>query len=105
MVFIGDAMEEALDDLCDGAGELGVRNVAFMPGGLRSGLRAGAPRDRPQRTGPIAASPLAPPMNWVRAAAAYAAGGMIKCYGSEVERAPILDALCFRNRGYMLHIE
>ena len=47
MVFIGDAMEEALDDLCDGAGELGVRNVAFMPGGLRSGLRAGVPRDRP----------------------------------------------------------
>ena len=31
LVFIGDAMEEALDDLCAGAGELGVRNVpAFM---------------------------------------------------------------------------
>ena len=31
LVFVGDAMEEALDDLCSGAGELGVRNVpAFM---------------------------------------------------------------------------
>ena len=31
LVFVGDAMEEALDDLCAGAGELGLRNVpAFM---------------------------------------------------------------------------
>src|ERR1700691_3601834 len=31
LVFVGDAMEESLDDLCAGAGELGVRNVpAFM---------------------------------------------------------------------------
>src|SRR6202035_29961 len=31
LVFVGDAMEEALDDLCTGAGQLGLRNVAaFM---------------------------------------------------------------------------
>ena len=31
MVFVGDAMEETLDDLCAGAGELGLRNIpAFM---------------------------------------------------------------------------
>jgi hypothetical protein len=31
LVFVGDAMEEALDALCAGAGELGLRNVkAFM---------------------------------------------------------------------------
>ena len=31
LVFVGDAMEEALDDLCVRAGELGLRNVkAFM---------------------------------------------------------------------------
>src|SRR5580704_8125380 len=31
LVFVGDAMEEKLDDLCAGAGELGLRNVAaFM---------------------------------------------------------------------------
>ncbi|MBO0718366.1 MAG: VWA domain-containing protein, partial [Rhizobiales bacterium] len=31
LVFVGDAMEEALDELCSRAGELGLRNVkAFM---------------------------------------------------------------------------
>ncbi len=31
LVFVGDAMEEKLDDLCAGAGELGLRSVpAFM---------------------------------------------------------------------------
>ena len=31
LVFVGDAMEESLDDLCAGAGELGLRSVpAFM---------------------------------------------------------------------------
>ena len=54
MVFIGD--------LCDGAGELGVRNVAFMPGGLRSGLRAGVPRDRPPHArGLLPLHPWRPP--------------------------------------------
>lgn len=30
---------------------------------------------------------------------------LIKCYGSEAKGRPLLTALCFRNRGYMLHIE
>ena len=43
LVFIGDAMEENLDELCSGAGELGLR--ALPDGGLavRVGLPA-APR-------------------------------------------------------------
>ena len=81
VVFIGDAMEESLDDLCAAAGELGLRSVkAFM---FQEGydpvceqsfreiarLTAGAYC----RFAPGAAHELA---ELLRAAAAYAAGGM-----------------------------
>ena len=32
LVFVGDAMEEKLDDLCDAAGELGVPAFLFQEG-------------------------------------------------------------------------
>ena len=49
LVFVGDAMEETLDGLCAAAGELGLlrRSGLHVPGGLRSGLRAGVSRDCP----------------------------------------------------------
>jgi hypothetical protein len=96
MVFIGDAMEEALHDLCDGAGELGVRNVpAFMFQEGYDPVCEQAFREIAHLTHRAYCrfTPGAPPElgELLRAAAAYVAGGMIKCYGSEVERAPILD--------------
>jgi len=81
LVFVGDAMEEGLDDLCHAAGELGLLSVPvfmFQEGG-RSARRAGVSRDRPPharrycRFDPGAAHELAA---LLRAAAAYAAGGM-----------------------------
>ena len=48
LVFVGDAMEEPIDDLCAAAGELGLLGVpafVFQEGGDR-GRGAGVPRDR-----------------------------------------------------------
>ena len=81
MVFVGDAMEETLDDLCAGAGELGLRNVpAFM---FQEGYDpvceqafreiARLTRGAYCRFAPGAAHELG---ELLRAAAAYAAGGM-----------------------------
>jgi hypothetical protein len=81
LVFIGDAMEEELDDLCAAAGELGLHNVpAFM---FQEGFDpvceqafreiARLTRGAYCRFAPGAAHELA---ELLRAAAAYAAGGM-----------------------------
>jgi hypothetical protein len=81
LVFVGDAMEESLDDLCVGAGGLGLRNVpAFM---FQEGYDpvceqafrelARLTRGAYCRFAPGAAHELA---ELLRAAAAYAAGGM-----------------------------
>ncbi|HML09100.1 MAG TPA: VWA domain-containing protein [Xanthobacteraceae bacterium] len=81
LVFVGDAMEESLDDLCAGAGELGLRNVpAFM---FQEGYDpvceqafreiARLTRGAYCRFGPGAAHELG---ELLRAAAAYAAGGL-----------------------------
>jgi len=81
MVFVGDAMEEALDDLCAGAGELGLRNVpAFMFQEGYDPICERAFREIARLTHgaycrftPGAAHELG---ELLRAAAAYAAGGM-----------------------------
>jgi len=81
LVFVGDAMEESLDDLCARAGELGVRSVpAFM---FQEGYDpvceqafrelARLTRGAYCRFAPGAAHELG---ELLRAAAAYAAGGM-----------------------------
>jgi hypothetical protein len=81
LVFIGDAMEESLDDLCSGAGELGLRNIkAFM---FQEGYDPACERAFGEiarltggaycRFAPGAAHELA---ELLRAAAAYASGGM-----------------------------
>jgi hypothetical protein len=81
LVFVGDAMEESLDDLCAGAGELGLRNVpAFMfqegydpvcEQAFREIVRL--TRGAYCRFAPGAGHELA---ELLRAAAAYAAGGL-----------------------------
>ena len=81
LIFIGDAMEESLDDLCARAGELGLRNVkAFMFQEGYDPVCEQAFREIARLTGgafcrfaPDAAHELA---ELLRAAAAYAAGGM-----------------------------
>jgi hypothetical protein len=81
LVFVGDAMEESLDDLCAAAGELGLRNVkAFMFQEGYDPVCEQAFREIARLTGgafcrfaPGAAHELA---ELLRAAAAYAAGGM-----------------------------
>ena len=81
VVFIGDAMEESLDALCARAGELGLRNVkAFMFQEGSDPVCEQAFRDIARLTGGAycrfsagAAHELA---ELLRAAAAYAAGGM-----------------------------
>ena len=81
LVFIGDAMEESLDDLCAAAGELGLRNLkAFMFQEGYDPVCETAFREVARLTGgafcrfkPGAAHELA---ELLRAAAAYAAGGM-----------------------------
>jgi hypothetical protein len=80
LVFIGDAVEENLDELCKGAGELGLRSIpAFMfqeghdpvcEGAFRKIARLS--RGAYCRFAPGAAYELA---ELLRAAAAYAAGG------------------------------
>ena len=81
LVFIGDAMEESLDELCKGAGELGLRGVpAFMfqegdDPTCEHAFREIARLSRGAycKFAPGAAHELA---ELLRAAAAYAAGGM-----------------------------
>jgi hypothetical protein len=81
LIFIGDAMEESLDALCAGAGELGLRNVkAFMFQEGSDPVCEQAFREIARLTGgafcrfaPGAAHELG---ELLRAAAAYAAGGM-----------------------------
>jgi hypothetical protein len=81
LVFVGDAMEESLDDLCARAGELGLRNVkAFMFQEGSDPVCEQAFREIARLTGgafcrfaPGAAHELA---ELLRAAAAYAAGGL-----------------------------
>ena len=81
LIFVGDAMEESLDDLCASAGELGLRSVpAFM---FQEGYDpvceqafreiARLTRGAYCRFAPGAADELG---ELLRAAAAYAAGGM-----------------------------
>jgi hypothetical protein len=81
VVFIGDAMEESLDELCAAAGELGLRNVrAFMFQEGYDAVCEQAFREVARLThgafcrfAPGSAQELA---ELLRAAAAYAAGGM-----------------------------
>ena len=81
LVFIGDAMEENLDELCSGAGELGLRGIPafmFQEGDdpvCEQAFREIARLSRGAycRFAPGAAHELA---ELLRAAAAYAAGGM-----------------------------
>jgi hypothetical protein len=81
LVFVGDAMEENLDDLCHAAGELGLLSVPafmFQEGGepvAEQAFReiARLTRGAYCRFDPGAAHELAA---LLRAAAAYAAGGM-----------------------------
>jgi hypothetical protein len=81
LVFVGDAMEEKLDDLCHGAGELGLMSVpAFMFQEGPDPVAEQAFREIARLTrgaycrfDPGAAHELAA---LLRAAAAYAAGGM-----------------------------
>ena len=48
LVYVGDAMEEPIDDLCAAAGELGLlrRSGLHVPGGRRPGRRECLSRDR-----------------------------------------------------------
>jgi hypothetical protein len=81
LVFVGDAMEEKLDDLCAAAGALGLRGVAafmFQEGGdpvAEQAFReiARLTRGAYCRFDPGAAHQLG---ELLRAAAAYAAGGV-----------------------------
>jgi hypothetical protein len=81
LVFVGDAMEESLDELCARAGELGLRNVkAFMFQEGHDPICEQAFREIARLThgaycrfAPGAAHELA---ELLRAAAAYAAGGL-----------------------------
>ena len=81
LVFVGDAMEESLDDLCHSAGELGLLGVPafmFQEGGdpvAEQAFReiARLTRGAYCRFDPGAAHEL---RELLRAAAAYAAGGM-----------------------------
>ena len=80
MVFVGDAMEESVDELCVRAGELGMLKVpAFMFQEGHDGIAEHAFREIARLTGgawcrfdPGAAAQL---RELLRAAAAYAAGG------------------------------
>jgi hypothetical protein len=81
LVFVGDAMEEKLDDLCQAAGELGLLGVpAFMFQEGYDSIAEQAFREIAQLTkgaycrfDPGAAHQLG---ELLRAVAAYAAGGM-----------------------------
>jgi hypothetical protein len=93
LVFVGDAMEEALDDLCAAAGELGLRNVpAFMFQEGYDPVCEQAFREIAQLTrgaycrfAPGAGHELG---ELLRAAAAYAAGGMKALANLQARRSP-----------------
>jgi hypothetical protein len=81
LIFVGDAMEESLDDLCASAGELGLLGVpAFMFQDGNDGVAERAFREiaRLTRGAYCRFDPSAPHElgELLRAAAAYAAGGM-----------------------------
>ena len=81
LVFVGDAMEESLDDLCAGAGELALRNVpAFMFQEGEDPICEQAFREIARLTRGaycrFAAGAAHELGELLRAAAAYAAGGM-----------------------------
>jgi hypothetical protein len=61
LVYVGDAMEEPIDDLCAVAGELGLLGIARLSGGAYARFDAGAPHTLSEL---------------LRAAAAYAANGV-----------------------------
>jgi len=92
LVFVGDAMEEALDDLAAGAGELGLRGVrAFMFQEGYDPVCEQAFREVARlshgaycRFAPGAAHELG---ELLRAAAAYAAGGMQALADLEARRS------------------
>jgi hypothetical protein len=93
LVFVGDAMEEELDALCAAAGELGLRNVrALMFQEGYDPVCEQAFREVARLThgafcrfAPGAAHELA---ELLRAAAAYAAGGMTALAALEARHAP-----------------
>jgi hypothetical protein len=93
LVFVGDAMEESLDDLCAGAGELGLLSVPafmFQEGGdpvAEQAFReiARLTRGAYCRFDPGAAHQLG---ELLRAAAAYAAGGMPALADLSARREP-----------------
>jgi hypothetical protein len=98
LVFVGDAMEENLDDLCAGAGELGLLGIpAFM---FQEGYDpvceqafreiARLTRGAYCRFRPGAANELA---ELLRAAAAYAAGGMKALAALEARNAGAVQLL------------
>jgi hypothetical protein len=81
-VFVGDAMEEAVDDLCAKAGELGLLGVpAFMFQENVDPIAERAFREIARLTGgawcPFDAGASAQLRDLLRAAAAYAAGGRV----------------------------
>ncbi|HEY8268488.1 MAG TPA: VWA domain-containing protein [Xanthobacteraceae bacterium] len=81
-VFVGDAMEEKVDDLCAIAGELGLLGVpAFMFQENRDGIAEQAFREIARLTKgawcPFDAGAAAQLKELLRAAAAYAAGGRV----------------------------
>jgi hypothetical protein len=93
LIFVGDAMEESLDDLCAAAGELGLRSIpAFM---FQEGYDpvceqafreiARLTRGAYCRFAPGAAHELG---ELLRAAAAYAAGGMKALADLQARRSP-----------------
>jgi hypothetical protein len=93
LVFVGDAMEEKLDDLCHSAGELGLLSVPafmFQEGDdpiAEQALReiARLTRGAYCRFRPGAAAELA---ELLRAAAAYAAGGIRALADLSARREP-----------------
>ena len=93
LVFVGDAMEESLDDLCHSAGELGLLGVpAFMFQEGHDAVAEQAFREIARLTrgaycrfDPGAAHQLA---ELLRAAAAYAAGGMRALADLSARHAP-----------------
>jgi hypothetical protein len=93
LVFVGDAMEEPIDSLCAAAGELGIRGVpAFVFQEGHDAIAEQAFREIARlsrgaygRFDPGAAHQLA---ELLRAAAAYAAGGMKALADLSARRAP-----------------
>ena len=90
LVFVGDAMEEKLDDLCHAAGELGVPAFMFQEGDDPIAEQAFREITRLThgaycRFDPAAAHQLAA---LLRAVAAYAAGGVKALAAFNIATAP-----------------